>query len=173
MIVIPHTESLLDQIADHGASPDSARVPGLYRAGFYERHQLGALLLCQLTVGPRWNVGQEPICSIGLVPLEPTIHGTTCDACFSCELNYTSALDIAQYSSTSAPPIEILGFQAFSDEPYKPSTRTTAASLWTDRAPRLCTLSIRCWHDRTTMILSRSRFNLFGSHSRRSWLDTR
>ena len=160
MIVIPYAESLLDKIANHWTSPDSARVSSLLGAIFNDLHQLGALLFCKLSVRPRWYVGQEPICTIGLVSLEPAIHRTTCDVCFLCELDHPSAFHIAQNGSPSSPPIKVPSLEAFLDEPHKPSARRPGPARRTDRTSYFRTFSIRCWHNRARVISSGSYVNI-------------
>ena len=151
MVVIANAEPLLDQVTDHRTGPDTGLVASLDRPQSDDDCQRLALLLGQLRRRAFRDRGSKSLDVIGVVPLEPAIHGAACDAELGSDLDDASPLDIRTDSTTATPLAKVVLELRFDNKLVQLLQLHTTASRASDCLP--C-LGFR--HDQRTMILSRS-----------------
>lgn len=169
MIVVPHPESLPDEIADHRAGPHPGSEPSRLRARVDHRTQLLALGLSQSGRAARRLLGSETVRTSCLEPLKPSIDGASGHIQLATEGNDRLAGQVAGHSFGPAPGFEI------SRAPGLPvEFAQSVPLLW--RGPSLadCLTVLRpsqdhppVRRDRGTLILARSSVNQRMDRARR------
>lgn len=148
MVVIPHAESLLDQVADHWPRPHAGLIAGLHRPQFNNDRQGLALLFGQLGRRPLGDRSPDPFDVISVVPLEPPVHGAASDTALRSDVGYLSAVDVRTNRTATPPLAEVVLKLGLDDERIELLELSRAAARATDRVSCLCFR-----HDRDTMIL--------------------
>lgn len=142
VLVIVHVEAARDEVPDHRAGPDAARVARLQRAGFHERGQLAPLGLAELGRGSRRLGGEKTLEAHHLVPLQPAIDRTARHVKLRSEVDDPSTLEVAEDGSSSAPLGERAVLRPLADETPQLLARRRTAARCTDRGA-----SLRASHD--------------------------
>jgi hypothetical protein len=73
MVVVAHSESPLDKVADHGTGPDARLEPSLHRPAVNQHRQFEELKLGQLWRAARLLESTQALSPISLVPLQPSV----------------------------------------------------------------------------------------------------
>lgn len=149
MIVVPHAEPFLDQVADHWTGPNTRLVASLDRPQLNDDRQCLALQLGELRRRALRDLGTQPFDVIRVVPLEPAIHAAAGDAGLDCDGRDLAAVDVGTHSTSSTPFGEVILEFGLDDERIELFELCRAT---TRAADSLTGLGAR--HDRVTMILS-------------------
>ena len=164
VIVVTHAEPLLDQIADHRASPHTRLVAGLYRPQFDDDAKRLALQLVQLRDRALGDRRPQPFDVVRVVPLQPAIHAPARDTGLGSDGRDLAAVDVRSHGTSSTPFGEVVLEFGLDDECVELLELRRATTRATDG---LTGLGSR--HDRVTMILPRSIVKR-GSQAARSCL---
>ncbi len=116
MVVVPDAEAVLDEVADHRTGPDARLITSLHRAKFDDDRQRLALLVGELWCGTFSDPSPKPFDMIGVVPLEPPIHGTPRHPALSGDVGHLSLVDVRAYCAASAPFAEVILELRFENE---------------------------------------------------------
>lgn len=165
VIVVTHAEPLLDQIADHRASPHTRLVAGLYRPQFDDDAKRLALQLVQLRDRALGDRRPQPFDVVRVVPLQPAIHAPARDTGLGSDGRDLAAVDVRSHGTSSTPFGEVVLEFGLDDECVELLELRRATTRATDG---LTGLGSR--HDRVTMILPRSIVKR-GSQAARSCLE--
>lgn len=139
VVVVPHTETLFDQITDHRAGPDSARIARSLGPSLNQLNQLTPLRVSQSPLWSWCGTCQQPFNAFQLVLLKPAIHRSPRYVRLGRQINDTPALDVPQDSPAPTPRVQIIRFAAFFDETNQSASCPAGVPRGTDRAPRLRT----------------------------------
>ena len=166
MVVIPHAEPLLDEVADHRPGPDARLVSRRDRTKFDQDSQRRALIVAELRRRSFCHRVPQPFDVIRVVPLQPTVHGTTGHVELRGDVDDMRAVDVRANGSPSSPLVEVVFELRLEDEGIELFDLRGA----TTRSPNRLTC-FSASHDQVTMILVRSAVKR-GSQPARPCLET-
>ena len=147
MIVVSHTEPVLDKICDHRACPHTAGVAKFEGTGLNQIGQFVLLLLIQLSLRARPRSSRQTRNSFGFIALEPSIDRTSSDVGLLREFNNATSLNVAQDRTSPAPSLKVIGLSLLLDKPLQSTLRWTSSPVAADSATGFGTGSICRWHD--------------------------
>jgi len=139
VVVVPDTEAMRNEVANHRSRPNATGVPRHLGPGFDERGQLGALCLVELRRGSGRLARQQPRKTHGLVPLQPTVYGTPSHVEFLGKVDDAPTLDVSEHRLGPAPDIEVVAFACRPNEATQLLAGRRRPTAWADRFPVLGT----------------------------------
>ena len=151
MVVVADAVSRLDEITNHRAGPNTRRVPRRHRTALDDLRQRRALILRQ---PGRRSLGRrrpQTLDVVGVIPLQPAIHGAPGDPARRSDVDDASAIDVRANGVTSTPLGEVIPPTRMAHELVEQFELCRAAARASNGVP--C-LGLR--HDPNTLILSRS-----------------
>ena len=107
MIVVPHAEPLLDDVADHRPRPHPRAVTSGLRPRLDDRRQLGALGLRQLRRRAWRRARQQAFDPQHLVPLQPSIDRAARHPELRRHLYDATPLDVPKHRAPPPPRVQI------------------------------------------------------------------
>ena len=117
VVVVPNPKSLRDEVSDHGAGPDPARISSLDGPLLNERGELVALGLAEPRRRPRRPPREQAGDAQGLVPAQPSVDGAARDIEFRRNLKGPPALDVSEDGAGPTPDIEVVALQGHAEQP--------------------------------------------------------
>ena len=116
MVVVTNAKPLLDQIADHWAGPDARLVASLDRPQLDDDPERFALFVGESRWRPFGDRGSQSIDVIGVVPLEPPVHGATGDPALGRDSGHFPTVDVRTNRTATAPFAEVVLQLRFDDD---------------------------------------------------------
>jgi hypothetical protein len=107
LLVVAHTEVLLDPVLHHGAVPHAGGEASSLRTVLDDLLELRQLPVAQTVRSPGRTASPEPLNTVDVIPTDPLVHGGQGHVQLLGQLRRRLAVDVAEHRAPASPGCQV------------------------------------------------------------------